>query len=178
MSFLTQNDIAAIQGIHNDEYTDPLQRLMMERAYLKSCKRICRDRVIWLTVNPKPGIPLSRLMKTVDSFVDRKICIKPIYSYEQRGETLKDIGEGFHVHILFHKSNELCPKKYSDYITNSFKSLVGNDKCIDIKFYPKAFHQDKLDYLNGKKWDEEKLPKLHIDQVWRKSHDLKTIYIK
>lgn len=159
------------------QHTDRLYSLKLQIEYLKNIPtsellHVNFKKIVWVTVNPKPDISLESFKARVDNYLKRKFVLNPLYRYEQRGETEEELGRGFHVHILFDKSDQISPAQIIKYTQNSFKYITGNSKHIDIKIYPYEYRKEKEDYLNGIKWDKEKEEKLKIDKLFREKNGL------
>lgn len=131
----------------------------------------------FITVNPKPDVKLDLFLKLLGNFVKRKPVVDYSYVIEQRGETEADAGVGFHAHLLV-SWNRNMTKKVRQYAGETFKRVIGsnNNNIININKIPKEFWNDKLDYMNGLKWDEEKESKLKIDKIFREQNNILHIY--
>lgn len=123
----------------------------------------------WVSVNPSNDKELDELIKKVDKYVGRRFITGIIYTYEWcRNGTP-------HVHMLVHQL-ELSDKDFRKNTKNTFKNLVGNLKCIDIKRVPSDWIQDKIDYLQGNKWDPEKDDMIESDKLKREEFELEPYY--
>lgn len=148
--------------------------------FLRSAKRaLVKPAVEWyfITINPKPEADLKIFMKLLTNFVKRKPVSHWFYNIEQRGETVADAGRGFHSHLLV-----AWDKKQNKYLRQfciaTFKRVIGkpNDHNINIRRIGPELVQDKLDYLNGEKWDVEKDEKLEIDKIFRLQNNISILY--
>lgn len=175
--FITNEEKIYVRSIFDDEYTDPLQKLLKVKAYLSLSKHKKLEQIAWVTINPdETKCSLLRFVGAMEKFTSRSCCIDPVYTYEQRGETEAELGKGFHSHLLFTKDSKVSPSEYKRNLESTFKDCVGNSKHIWIQYFPKSYHSDKLLYLQGKKWDEEKDVKIDMDILWRDLQDMKSIY--
>jgi len=131
----------------------------------------------FITVNPKPDVKLDLFLKLLGNFVKRKPVVDYAYVIEQRGETEDAAGEGFHAHLLV-SWNRNMTRKVRQYAGETFKRVIGanNNNIININKIPKDFWNDKLDYMNGLKWDAEKETKLKIDKIFREQNNILHIY--
>lgn len=149
------------------------------RLLMKAKKSVIKpvEELYWITINPKPEADLEIFLKLLNNFVKRKPVCSYMYNIEQRGETEADAGKGFHSHLLIG-----WDKKQNKYIRQfcitTFKRVVGypSDQIINIRRITKDIYQDKIDYLNGKKWDVEKDNKIIVDIIFRKKNNLSLIY--
>lgn len=93
-----------------------------------------------------------------------KVNIKQIIalSHEQRGETIEEMGIGYHIHIYLEtfKTWNKCECIRETY--SCFKSHVSGDNYIDIRKITKDNGIDS--YLSGDKKDPHKLQKTIIDK--------------
>lgn len=133
----------------------------------------------WITFNPKEDITLTQLKKFADKLLSKKWITDAIYNYEQRGKTLEECGKGMHIHMLILRNKfHTTHAKRETY--NTFKKLTGIPKDIfDVKCFkaiPYSWGKDKIDYLQGKKWDEEKDCMVEMDAVFRQKNNLSTYY--
>lgn len=131
-------------------------------------------KIQFITVNFKPEVLIPEAMSAVNKFSRRKCLKNVVWSYEQRGECLKTLGNGMHVHILTDKVVDITHIK--KYAYNSFKKLVGNPKHVDVRQYPYEFRVDKEDYIRGVKWDADKEEKIDMDKIWRKNKGINNFY--
>lgn len=132
---------------------------------------------LWITINPKEDDNIiSILQKRMDKLKNKPFVKNLKWSYEQRGECSDTKGRGIHTHIL------LCLKQGSrlDNVKRSihtiYDDLCGNKLCVDIRKVPERRINDKIEYLQGKKWDEEKDDKILTDREWRKDEGLDDFY--
>jgi len=134
---------------------------------------------LWVTVNPQDfgeGTPVA-LAPAVEDLCRKKFVQAARWTYEQRGETEETRGTGVHVHLLLYlKENRGRLDSVKRSIKSVFQHLCGNPKHIDIRTVPDGRINDKIDYLAGKKWDEEKDGKIEQDKLWRESINLQETY--
>lgn len=133
----------------------------------------------WITFNPKEEITLAQMLKFTDKLLSKKWIQEAFYSYEQRGENMAELGKGLHMHILIKRNNFKTTHAKRE-VYNTFKNLTGisekvfADKCF--KSIPYSWGQDKIDYLKGNKWDNEKEAKINMDVEFRKKNNLDIYY--
>jgi hypothetical protein len=102
-------------------------------------------------------------------------CIKSAHAaFEFRSDTIED-HYGCHLHIV------CCGE--TKYIKQNFKRLKGkfiqiNEKYKTLRVYPMSLYQDKIDYISGKTFDEEKNSKKEKDELYRKKLLMENIYQK
>lgn len=131
----------------------------------------------FITVNPDTTkITLDQFRCIVTKLLERKMFVNACYTFEQRGECIKDIGKGYHCHIICDKDSKLSPAQMQKNVYNTFKNYVGNIKHIDVRLYPTHCRKDKVDYLWGEKWDEGKEASVRLNKIWRGIHQLRNIY--
>lgn len=132
-----------------------------------------KDKIFWITINPPSNIDVRKFINRVHSSTECPYMPNMRYTFEQRGETLDEMGKGLHVHILVDKKPKYSPKN----IINNLSSFFKLDKpSIDVRVYPAHFRQDKIEYLSGNKDDKSKNLKLEIDKKFRAHYSLNTIY--
>ncbi len=134
---------------------------------------------IWMTVRPKDGSNFSNFQTVVDGLVHRKHVAEYLYVFEQVGESLKDLGNGFHFHLLLLTTPDRPkPSELAKNFKNTFKNIcnIKTGACHIITKCPSEFVQDKIDYMLGKKDGIGKDIKQVADRLWRKSLKIKNFY--
>lgn len=133
----------------------------------------------FITVNPKPGITLDFLHKHIKNFITRKPVKNYLYNFEQRGESEEKVGEGLHCHMLI-TWERAASRRVRQFVSESFKRCVGanNNNILNIHKITGEMYVDKLEYLQGKKWDADKDDKIKMDRSFRQKNNLIDIYTK
>lgn len=131
----------------------------------------------FITVNPKPDTNLDVFLKLLANFVKRKPVLDYVYVIEQRGETIEEVGKGFHSHILVSWDPKMS-KRVRQFCGETFKRVIGcnSNKIININKIPKEYYKDKIDYMTGLKWDPEKDQKIKIDLIFRQKNNILSLY--
>lgn len=154
------------------EYDEFFDRVVRPRLSKKPKK----ENLIWVTINPAPTTKLGDFLGKLEK-ASTKAWIKTYwYNIEQRGETLETAGSGLHSHFLIISKNYKRISQVRDEFYNTFKSLIGNKKHVCVKSYPLSMLQDKIDYLEGKKWDDDKQTKIAVDNYFREKNKLPLLY--
>jgi hypothetical protein len=162
-----------------NEYSEVFTSVMeFKKKMLRSLVKE-EPEIYWITVNPKPDVDLDIILKSIQNFCHRKAVRDYQFSIEQRGETEEEIGKGIHSHILL-KWERKQNKYIKQFLIESVKRLVGNysSSIINIRRITSDIYQDKLDYLNGLKWDKEKDQKIKMDKLFREKNNILCIYKK
>lgn len=146
----------------------------LQRRVISHLENAKKSELFFLTVNFKPDTTVYQVIEACDRISRRSFVQKYWYNIEQRGTSLEDMGKGLHTHFLFFSTTPISQVKRDIY--NTVKCLVGNQLHVDLKRYPTEYLNDKIDYLNGKKWDPEKLDKVNTDKLFREEYMLSTIY--
>lgn len=101
---------------------------------------------------------------------------KALIAVEQRGEDINEIKLP-HFHILIQEYDYISTKKLKkDYLYRNFLEYCGNEKHIDVRSVAYKYREDKLSYLQGRKFNEDKLQKQETDKLFRNKYDLKPYY--
>lgn len=134
----------------------------------------------WATINPKGDIPFDKFRKKVEKIV-KYSCFKGYaYVFEQRGTVEeKNIGKGFHAHLLFRRNLAYKPKDLEQRIRRGCKGIVGNvmnNHMVNIAKIGEEFAIDKYKYMTADK-QIAKQQKQIGDIQFRKNHNLMKIYI-
>lgn len=147
------------------------------KEHFKSLKRPIKIDYFFITVNPKPGTDLQIFLKLLANFCKRKPVIDYVYNIEQRGETEADCGTGIHSHMLLYWNADMSGK-IRQYLGETFKRVIGfnNNNIININKIPSEYVLDKMDYLEGNKWDTEKDAKIKIDKLFREKNNILFLY--
>lgn len=101
-----------------------------------------------------------------------KGVLKAICSLEQSGETEDEIGYGVHLHAVIQLNKDDQNGQFQRQATRIRKIFEGyrtkTDKFLDIKKVGQELLSEKIDYVMGKKYDEDKHLKVQMDEIWRK----------
>lgn len=101
-----------------------------------------------------------------------------LYVYEQRSETLDELGKGFHFHSLIKKPSNKPPFQIMREFKNTIKKIVDveNHHFFNIKYidHPEALR--KQIYICGQKADENKHKKQEMDIIWRQREKIEQYY--
>lgn len=162
-----------------NEYAEVFNEVMTFRKNQLRSQIKEEPEIYWITVNPKPEAPLEIIMKSIQNFCNRKAVRDYHYSIEQRGESEQEIGKGIHAHLLL-KWDKKQNKYVKQFLIESCKRIVGNhsNNILNIRRITPDIYQDKLDYLNGLKWDKEKDLKIEFDKIFRQRNNILCIYKK
>lgn len=131
----------------------------------------------FITINPKPTADLNDFIAKVHTIKNLSWIKKMHYVFEQRGDSKETKGKGFHSHILLEDyDNEFG--KIKSQMKRMFQGFCNQPYENTINVYQKKreWLEDKLDYIKGKKLDEEKPEKVIIDKEWRQDKQLEAVY--
>lgn len=147
--------------------------------YIKSIRAPPEFDYFFITINPKPDVKLDLFLKLLANFCKRKPVYDFLYTIEQRGETEEDCGKGIHSHLLLTWDKSMS-KKVRQYAGETFNRIIGsnNNNIININKIIREYYNDKIDYMNGLKWDSEKDQKLKMDLIFRQKNNLSSLYKK
>lgn len=126
----------------------------------------------FVTINYKEGVPYSEQIKRAQN-VFKKLKAEGYYTLEQRSEDIENI-RGIHTHLIIFSDKK--PSKVHQYIYESVKSKVGNKKHVDVRRYNIDLLEDKLAYMKGDKWDDDKLQKVEVDKIWKQKNNIDALY--
>lgn len=128
----------------------------------------------WLTFTIDPSLFKSAdeylpiLQKKIAKLNSKKCCLRSIWNFElnERGVV--------HSHYLIHLNPEypVSHSKFTKGVLNTFKD-VGFVKMLTC---PESWAIDKIQYLKGNKWDEDKEVMVQIDREWRQTQGLEEVY--
>lgn len=126
----------------------------------------------FVTINWKPGTTPRDTVRILDNVFQKNWINKYLISYEQRGETVEDCGNGYHNHVILYNVDDKAKSQIQREIFNTCKSMVGSKLHIHVDKIPTSWLKDKEDYINGIKWDSAKDAKIAIDKIFRKNYNL------
>lgn len=136
------------------------------------------NRYVWICINPKPDIDLGLFQHKVKKLAERKMFVKFLYVFEQRGQTEEEAGKGFHTHILAERKMSYKPSRICKNVANSCRGLVGNvtnHHHLQVTCIGEDFALDKKQYILGWKKEEKQL-KQKVDAVWRPNNQITRYY--
>ena len=140
-------------------------------------KLVQKSRYLFITINTKDNVPLNKLLELMKNLAKKVWIKKYLYVIEQRGETIDQLGKGFHSHILIDREG----KKYSQ-ILREFKTTIGdlvdvdNKSCFNIKPCKEEHLKNRQNYMISDKKDEEKRLKQDMDIIFRDKYTIKPYY--
>lgn len=131
----------------------------------------------FITISPKEDIDKNDFFESISQCVNWIFMEEGMYAYEQRGTTET---KGLHCHILLMKYN-VKPKTLIKRLTDKFKKFCEPHKgsyenVINVRQKRAEFLQDKIDYITGKKHDDDKPEKVFRDKIMRKELGLEEYY--
>lgn len=144
----------------------------------KSKEEEIKTKVFMITIRPKDNMVAFETFKAdVELFISELPFKEVEYCYEQKGESLEELGKGFHTHIVFstdkvnywqsHILRDAKKKKYG-FLKYTKANCIQVDKVICEK--------RAREYIRGIKNDEEKELSCQFDEVWRKQLEMVTIF--
>jgi len=183
--YINQRVISLGMGIPYDLEYHRLQdkvnyNMYFERYnHLKKCEEIKENsKYVFLTINPNAYITLTDFINKMNKLMSKIWITNYLYVFEQRGETLADLGKGFHFHLILEKPKG---KPYSHLIrelSNSANTVcdTSNFHFFNLKSISEEECQRKIIYITGRKADAQKHLKQDMDIVWRKQNNLLSFY--
>lgn len=179
----------AMERVVSQYYCNHFNKLIMEEQVedvLPLFRQIKRDindnqdnsNYIFLNVNPAPNHSLLYFQQVIEKSLKKKFIKSFLYVLEQRGENEKELGKGFHAHMIIEKEET---KQYTQAIKEFGRSF---SKVCDTSNYH-LFNGSKIkeidiskrrNYILGQKADENKHLKQQMDVIWRQKEFLKSYY--
>lgn len=131
----------------------------------------------FITINPKPDVPLTEFRKAVDKASKKTFIKKSLYVIEQRGENLDELGKGFHTHMLIDKG-DYRPSHMMREFERTFKNLcdTSNPSCFNIRPCKENDLRKRQKYMLGSKKDPSKHLKQKFDKVFREKFVIRDYY--
>jgi len=166
---------------HQGAYSSEFQKIGDQTLapYISNKKLKPEDIVaIMVTFSPDPehDLTFSDLYKLALKVCKKTKGIKESYfTVEQRGEDIEDCGLGGHFHamIVLNKDEQMGePSRQERAILSKLKKFeTTSPRFLDIKRVSLDKLPEKLDYITGKKYDEDKFNKMEMDKYWRKTQN-------
>ena len=140
----------------------------------KTTKKAPPLKYLWLTINPKPSIKWEDFKIKCFKLFGTTLFASYRAVFEQRGTTDQlNIGQGFHLHVLFQRhmplNDGLPPANLTRNLKNSWKNYCDtkNPHCFNIQYIGDEYALDKLDYMVGLKTGDGKDAKQLGDIAFR-----------
>jgi hypothetical protein len=119
-----------------------------------------------ITISFKSGVTPPAVAQSLERAL-RKIYIKKVIcvSHEQRGKVVKDMGTGYHIHILI----EITKRKPSQLIEDfhsTFKNFIEGKNYVDVKKITNNI-ENVEQYLQGLKKGDSKQYAVAIDKKFK-----------
>lgn len=131
----------------------------------------------YVVVNLKPVISFASkthyICDLLQRYVQRKYIGKYIYTYEQRGTTDDNLGNGVHLNIVFQLAYHKVPSQVYRETRNTFKDVIGNP--LHVCFRSSVNPQNFISYILGQK-KESKMDLVIRDRQWRLQLGLEDYY--
>lgn len=151
---------------------DRAQQELAFRDYLvseKSEKKGKSEKFFWVTINPKPGVELPTIIRSVSKMYKKKWidCYAYVYENTEKGH--------IHSHGLIKCKYESARARKE--LCNSVKDIcdVHNVHCFKFVILDKEKAYQKMVYMCGQK-KSEKMANVKLTEEWREKEMIKPIY--
>jgi hypothetical protein len=160
----------------DDYFNRKVKREIDDMEYAKKMYNMYKGlekKIKWwmVTIRPKYEDTSFEVFKEhVEFYVSELPYINLEYAFEQKGESLEDLGKGFHVHIIFstekvnywqsHILRDIKRKKYK-FLEYTKANCIQVDSIVCL--------QRAQEYIRGIKNDDAKELSCSFDEEWRKS---------
>ena len=145
---------------------------------------------VFVTIRPQPGTEFKDFYNKVVKAISKKWITEYTLVFEQKGENIETIGDGFHVHFVCNLPANKKHSKVRDEFYNTFKSMC-NKKCIDLSpikdkrtehvLKYMGYDEETKDFIYPNTYDfknhESKFRALPFDEKFREKNQLKNMYI-
>lgn len=182
---LNEKDYA--RAIQLMEELHSAQRIHRQRSMIKSFQAPSQQErkeisdILWITVNPSPDVTFEEFRKYTEKCFMKKWITSYIYVYEQRGQSLEELGKGFHLHALIKKPEDKSRAHCIREIASSFRKCtdISNYHFYNTKWLDTEEYLRKIKYIVGDKVsteDNNKALKQEMDVQWRLVRRLEQYY--
>ena len=154
---------------------DALQRY----SYIEKLEVIKNNsKYIFLTVNPNPQISLLEFIRCMEKLMSKTWMTNYLYVFEQRGETIEEVGKGFHFHAIIEKPSNKSYQHIIRELSNTANKVcdTSNYHFYNLKNINDEEKNRKIQYITGRKADEAKHLKQEMDIIFRKNNNLLSYY--
>lgn len=127
-----------------------------------------KSNIVFLTINPRPGVTFNELNTLVQKFHKKKFVKEYFGVYEIR----KGPDEGLHYHIVFRY--DCRPFDMTKAVKKQFMSVVGdmnNYHQVNIKYLKSELINDKINYMLGNK-TKKKQSGVNDTKFWREKNNI------
>lgn len=154
-----------------------IKELNDDRKNQEELKEDFKSDYCFITVNPRPGSSLTEFKTALDKSVKKSFIKKSLYVIEQRGETMEELGNGFHAHILVNKGDYRYSHTKREF-ASTFKKFCDTTKssCFNVKSCKEKDIRNRQNYMIGRKADPAKWLKQDMDIIFRKNHYFQSYY--
>lgn len=129
----------------------------------------------FITVRPDTTkVKFTDFYNDVRKFVERKCFIAYKLSFEQKGTTTENLGEGFHVHIVAEMRQRSKGEVLRD-TQNTFKGYTAGN-CIEVLTTKNPAELVENYLVNYQSDDGHKAPTKEGDAAWRARENLQNLY--
>lgn len=167
-----KSDDKDIQKVYDnifEEWKESQDKVIKRGKYTKTEK----PKYLFITLSPKE-CEIEDLHTIIKNLRKKSWLELHSYTFEQRSETMDDMGLGKHIHMII-KNVLKAKSKIIQEFHNCIHKLCDKEK-IDIKTLDEESKENAEKYMQGLKIGEKYRSTL-INAEWRKQNALKTIYI-
>lgn len=138
-------------------------------------------RYYMITIRPTDQVEFEVFKDKIESLVQRACFLDYVYSFEQKGTSPTELGNGFHVHIVAAMKQRSKAEVLRDMVS-TFNSWTAKgwiaSNCIDVRVTknPEEVVQNYL--IDYKSDDGHKETTKTYDDLWRSEKNLKNFYKK
>lgn len=137
--------------------------------YLETRYKQNREKIYLVTINPIEGTDIVRFIKKIEKCLKKKWIKHWMWCMEWR-----DMDKGMHAHIRIEANKPKKPSEVRRECYNTFKDLVGNVQCVDVRF---GRREDAyVEYIQGIK-EGKKKPNYEHDTKLRKHFKISEFYM-
>lgn len=158
-------------------------------------KKEAKKVIYKITINPDPKKckDWKILFNEIIDFQNYVWVHECYWCIEQRGETLSEIGQGFHAHILLtmynckwslmiknlnRKFGNICSKTLSDKNQMNYERTINVSNVEVDGNREQRITEEINDYLLGKNKHIDKDAKCSFDELWRTDNGINSLYYK
>jgi len=136
-----------------------------------------KSQFLFITINPKPTVNLIDFLKVCEKCCIKSWINKYCYVIEQRGETLEELGKGFHMHMLIDKGDYRFSHARREFVSTFNKYCdTSNIGCFNFASVKEEDLRKRQTYITGKKADETKHKKQEMDIPFRERYGIRSYY--
>jgi hypothetical protein len=175
--------LAAVRKVFTKIYADKLYQEIADNQFkdeeilriyheFRTSKEEKLGNILWITFNPQPDVTFQDFFNQSQNFIKKKWVISAIWVIEQRGQSIEELGKGYHAHFLVWRQPDKRPNQVIKETKSHFRKFCNAEShsCLRIENCKEQDIEYRKNYMLGEKKFKEgddKHLKQYYDVKWR-----------